>query len=88
MRNLHVVYSYFCYLLILYDTSIQIIAFLTKLFYEESNLTANSSGRKFLDNSKGLDVINLLVKYDLPLVHIHNVIKLVKFKSAMNLQIF
>ena len=35
---------------------------------EESNLTANSSGRKFLYKSKGLDVISLLVKY---YVHIY-----------------
>ena len=30
---------------------------------DESYSTANSSGRKVLDNSKGLDVISLLVKY-------------------------
>ena len=30
---------------------------------EESNSAANSNGRKFLYNSKGLDVISLLVKY-------------------------
>ena len=29
---------------------------------EESNSTLNSCGRKFLDNSKGLDVINLVLK--------------------------
>ena len=31
--------------------------------YEESYFTAYSNGRKFLYNSKGLDVISLLVKY-------------------------
>ena len=44
--------------------------------------------RKFLDNSKGLDVISLLVKYYWPLTHINKVIELLKFKSAMNLQCF
>ena len=38
---------------------------------DESNSTANSSGRKFLYNSKGLDVISLLVKYYLPMAHIN-----------------
>ena len=36
----------------------------------------------FLDNSKGLDVISLLVKYYVPLAHINKVIKLFIFKSA------
>ena len=58
------------------------------LTYEERNSTANSSGRKFLYNSKGLDVISLPVKYYVPLAHINKVIKLLKFKSAMNLQCF
>ena len=35
--------------------------------HEESNSTANSSGRKFLYNAKGLDVISLQVKYYVPL---------------------
>ena len=56
--------------------------------YEESNSAANSNGRKFLCNSKGLDLINLLVKYYLPLAHFNKVIKLLKFKSAVNLQCF
>ena len=43
---------------------------------EESNSTANSSGRKFLYNSKGLDVISLLAKYYLPLAHVNHVVKL------------
>ena len=34
---------------------------------EGSYLAANSNGRKFLYNSKGLDVISLLVKYYVPL---------------------
>ena len=45
--------------------------------------------QKILYNSKGLDVlvqiINLLVKYYVPLAHINIVIKLLKFKSAINL---
>ena len=51
---------------------------------------ANWIGRKFLYkcNSRGLDVTSLLVKYYMPLVHINKVIKLLKFKSAMNLQCF
>ena len=55
---------------------------------EESYLAANSNGRKFLYNSKGLDVISLLVKYYVPLAHFNKVIKLLKFKSAVNLQCF
>ena len=39
-------------------------------------------------NSKGLDEISLPVKYYVPLAHINKGIKLVKFKSAMNLQCF
>ena len=55
----------------------------------EGSYTAdNSIGIKFLHNSRGLDVISLLVKYYVPLVHINKVIKLLKFKSAMNLQCF
>ena len=38
-----------------------------------------------LYNSKGLDVISLLVKYYVPLEHFNKVIKLLKFKSAVNL---
>ena len=45
---------------------------------EKSNSAANSNGRKFLYNSKGLDVISLLVKYYLPLAIFNNVIKLFK----------
>ena len=52
---------------------------------EESNSVANSNGRKFLYNSKGLDVISLLVKYYVPLAHFNKVIKLLKFTSAVNL---
>ena len=55
---------------------------------EGSYLAANSNGRKFLYNSKGLDVINLLVKYYVLLAHFNKVIKLIKFKSAVNLQCF
>ena len=55
---------------------------------EESNSAANSNVRKFLYNSKGLDVISLLVKYYVPLAHFNKVIKLLKFKSAVNLQCF
>ena len=51
--------------------------------YEESKSTANSSGRKFLNNSKNLDVISLLVKYYVPLELINKVIKLLK---RLNLQ--
>ena len=54
--------------------------------YEESYLAANSNTRKFLCNSKGLDVISLLVKYYVPLAHFNKVIKFLKFKSAVNLQ--
>ena len=43
--------------------------------YEGSYLAANSNGRKFLYNSKGLDVISLLVKYYVPLAHFNKVIK-------------
>ena len=39
----------------------------------------------FLYNSKDLDVISLLVKYYVPLAHFNKVIKLLKFKSAVNL---
>ena len=53
---------------------------------EGSYSAANSIGRKFLYNSRGLDVISLLVKYYVPLAHINKVIKFLKFKSAMNLQ--
>ena len=42
--------------------------------YEGSNSTAYSSGKIFLYNSKGLDVISLLVKYYVPLAHINKVI--------------
>ena len=59
-----------------------------KYTYEESYSAANSIGRKFLYNSKGLDVISLLVKYYVPLAHINKVIKLLKLKSALNLQCF
>ena len=48
--------------------------------YEGSYLAANSNGRKFLYNSKCLDVIILLVKYYVPLEHFNKVIKLLKFK--------
>ena len=44
--------------------------------------------QKFLYNSRGLDVISLLVKYYVPLAHINKVIKHIKFKSAVNLQSF
>ena len=56
--------------------------------YEKSYSAANSIGRKFLYNSRGLDEISLLVKYYVPFAHINKVIKLLKFKSAMNLQCF
>ena len=56
--------------------------------YEESNSTAKPSGLKFLDNSQGLNVISLMVKYYEPLTHINKVIKLLKFQSAINLQCF
>ena len=49
---------------------------------EESYSAANSIGRIFLYNSRGLDVISLLVKYYGPLAHINKVIKLLKFKTA------
>ena len=55
---------------------------------EKSYLAANLNGRQFLYNSHGLDVLNLLVKYFVPLTHINKVIKLLKFKSAVNLQCF
>ena len=57
---------------------------------EESNTAANSNNKMFLCNSKGLDVlvISLLVKYYVPLAHFNEVIKLLKFKSAVNLQCF
>ena len=55
---------------------------------EEEYRVVSSSGRKFLYNSKGLDVISLLVKYYGPMAHINKVIKLLKFKSAINLQCF
>ena len=55
---------------------------------KESYSAANSIGRKVLYNSRGLDVISLLVKYYVPLAIINKVIKLLKFKSAMNLQCF
>ena len=55
---------------------------------EESYFAANSNGRKFLYNSKGPDVFSLLVKYYVPLAHINKVIKLLKFKSAVNLKCF
>ena len=45
-----------------------------RISYEKSNSTAYSSGRKVLYNSKGLDVISLLVKYYVPLEHINKVI--------------
>ena len=60
----------------------------TRLSHEESNSAANSNGRKFLYNSKGLDVFSLLVKYYVPLAQFNKVIKLLKFKSAVNLQCF
>ena len=44
----------------------------TKLIYftyEESYSAANSIAENFLYNSRGLDVINLLVKYYVPLAH-------------------
>ena len=50
---------------------------------EGSYLAANSNGRKFLYNSKGLERISLLVKYYLHLAHFNKVIKLLKFKSAV-----
>ena len=55
---------------------------------EKSYSAANSIGRKFLYNSRGLDVISLLVKIlrALGLAHINKVIKLLKFKSEVNLQ--
>ena len=53
---------------------------------EECNSTVHMSGRNFLYNSKGLDVISLLVKYYVPLAHINKDIKLLKFKSVINLQ--
>ena len=49
------------------------VEFLTN---EESNSAANINGRKFLYNSKGLDVISLLIKYYVPLVHFNKVINL------------
>ena len=55
------------------------------LSYEGIYSAAYSSDRKFLYNSKGLDVICLLVKYYVPLAPINKVIKLLKFKSAINL---
>ena len=56
--------------------------------YEGSYLAANSNGRKFLYNSNGFDVISSLVKYYVPLAHFNKVIKLLKFKSGVNLQCF
>ena len=55
---------------------------------EEGNSTVCSNGRKFLDNSKGLDVISLLVKYYLPLAHINKVIKFLNFKYARICSVF
>ena len=43
----------------------------------------STSGGKFLDNSQGLDVISLLVNI---MCDWHKVIKILKFKSAMNFQ--
>ena len=52
-------------------------------------LNCNFKWQKFiLDNSKCFDVISLLVKYYVPVAHINKIIKLLKFKSAMNLQCF
>ena len=45
-------------------------------------------GQNFLYNSKGLVVISLLVKYYMPLAHIKKFLKLLKFKSAINLYCF
>ena len=45
--------------------------------------TPLSSGRKFLYNSEGLDVISLLE--NVLLAHINNAIKLLKFKSVVNI---
>ena len=58
--------------------------------HEGSYSATNSIGRKFLHTYiiLGLDVISLLVKYYVPLARINKVIKLLKFKSAMNLQCF
>ena len=55
---------------------------------EESYSAANLIGRKFLYNFRGFDVISLLVKSYVPLAHNNKVIKLLKFKSVMNLQCF
>ena len=55
--------------------------------YEESNSTAKSIGLKYLDNSQGINVISLMVKYYVPLTHINKVIKLLKFQSEINLQL-
>ena len=49
--------------------------------YEESNSAANSKGRKFLYNSKGLDVLRLLVKYYVPLAHFNKVINRLRIKA-------
>ena len=50
---------------------------------EESNSAANSSGRKFLYNSKGFDAISLLVKYYMSLANIKAWRLLLKSKSAI-----
>ena len=51
---------------------------------EESNSTANSSGKIVLYNSKCLDVISLLVKYYVvcAIGEYNKAIKLLKFKFA------
>ena len=56
--------------------------------YEKSNSAANSNDKIFLYNSKGLEVISILVKYYVPLAHFNKVMKRLKFKSAVNLQCF
>ena len=63
-------------------------ALLPKYSYEECNSTVCSNVRIVLDISKDGAVISLLLKYYVPLEHINKAIKLLKFKSAVNLQCF
>ena len=58
-----------------------------KIADEEYNSTVCSNGRIF-GYFKDRAVISLLVIYYVPLAHINKVIKLLKFKTAVNLQCF
>ena len=55
------------------------ISFIILLYWRGKLFSCQFDCQKFLYNSRGLDVISLLVKYYLPLAHINKVIKLLKF---------